>query len=206
MRKVYAKMRAGVLPLNDPTAPPAHWTTNEQSLARYLAARRAHKEAAQHGKGKRVGPVADRLAPPASFLHRGDKDLRDVYANVWQNYFLAVMGRRRNAHASRTFERAVLIGQFTGVVIVGLLVAQAFGVWSPARAREERLIVAHLADHHGWHEIEKWHPPMTDHQGHRIVRVEYRYRDGDSKRIVHTDRTFVVRHDEVAERAPDEGG
>jgi hypothetical protein len=206
IRKVYAKMQAGALPLNDPNAAPAHWTTNEQALARYLAARRAHQEAAQHGKGKRVSPDAGTSARPASFIHRGDKDLRDAYANVWQDYFRAVMGRRRSARSSRAFERAVLVGQFTGVVIIGLLVAQAFGVWSPARPREERLIVAHLADHHGWHEIEKWHPFMTDAEGHQLVRVEYRYRDGDTKRVVHTDRTFVVQDDQVTERPPDDEG
>jgi hypothetical protein len=206
MRKVYAKMQSGLLPLSDPDAPPSHWTTSEQALARYLAARRAHQEAAHHSKGKRVRPAADSAAPPASFIHRGDKDLREAYANVWQDYFLAVMGRRRSARASRAFERAVMAGQFTGAAIVGLLVAQAFGVWSPSRAPEERLVVTHLADHHGWYQVEKWHPLTTDDDGHPMVRVEYRYRDGDTKRIVHTDRTFVVRHDGVAERPPDEGG
>lgn len=206
MRKVYAKMQTGVLLLNDPHAPPAHWTTSEQALARYLAARRAHKEAAQHSKGKRVTPVTDRAVPPTSFIHRGDKDLRDAYANVWQDYFLAVMGRRRNVQATRAFERAVMAGQFVGVVLIGLLLARACGAWSAVRPPEERLVVIHLADHHGWYEVEKWHPVASDGQGHRVVRVEYRYRDGDTKRIVHTDRTFVVRDDEVAEQPPDEGG
>ncbi len=206
LRKVYAKMQAGVLPLNDPQAPPARWTTNEQALAKYLAARRASKEAAQHEKGKRVGPLGVVPPTPATFVHRGDKDLRDAYMNVWQDYFQAVMFRRRIPYASRAFTRAVAAGQLSAVLLIGILLAGALGAWTPGRTVEERLVGEHLAGTHGWYQVERWHPPATDDDGRRIVRVEYRYRDGDSHRVVHTDRTFVVTDAGASERSTDEGG
>jgi hypothetical protein len=205
MRKVYAKMESGVLPLNDPGAPPTHWTTNEQALARYLAARRTTKEAAQHVKGKRIGPTAGPSAPPTPFVHCGDKELRDAYSAAWRSYFLAVIGRRHGNSSTRAFERAVVAGQVMIVLVTAILVAQAFGVSASARPIEHEGIAAHLAGIHGWHQIETWHPAETDSQGRRIVRVEYLYRDGDSHRVVHTDRTFLVTGTSVQEFHPGDG-
>lgn len=205
MRKVYAKMKSGVLPLNNPEAPPAHWTTNEQALARYLASRRTTKESAQHEKGKRIGPAAGPPTPPTLFVHRSDKDLRDAYATVWQSYFLAVIGRRQNRYATRNFQRAVIAGQVTAVLVIALLVAQACVTWWYPHPLEQRLIEAHLSTHYRWHHVERWYTPEIDDQGHRVVRVEYRYRDGDSHQTISTDRVFIVTDDEVTEQSIDDG-
>jgi hypothetical protein len=199
MRKVYAKMQSGVLPINDPEAPPARWTTNEGALARYLASRRTTKEAAQHEKGKRIAPTAGPVTATTVFVHRGDKDLRDAYANVWREYFLAVMGRRRSKDASRTFVRAVAAGQAVAVILIGLLVVRALGLASSGMPPEQRSVDDHLTTLHGWHRADRWHSTEIDAEGRPIVRVEYRYRDGDSNRVVHTDRTFLVTGTSVRE-------
>lgn len=207
LRKVLARMQSGALPLTDPAAPPARWTTTEKALATFLAARRASKDAA--GRGTTVG-VASPRASDTTFptdphlLHHKNAMLRGAYRNMWSNYFLAVMIRRRVPHASRAFERAVIAGQLIVVAIIAFMVVEATGAWSPGRPLEQQLINDHLATQHGWHKVDQWHQPETDHEGHRMVRVEYRYRDGDSSRVIHTDRRFVIDSDRVAELSPDE--
>lgn len=209
LRKVLARMQSGALSLNNPEAPPARWTTTEEALAKFLASRRASKDAlgrsvAQGGPSSHAR--ATQAMADAHRLHHKNAMLRGAYRGVWREYFLAVMVRRRVPHASRAFERAVVGGQLLAVAIIGIMVAGALGAWSPARPREERLIADHLAVQHGWHQVAHWHPPLTDEQGRRLVRVEYRYRDGDSGRVIHTDRSFLVGTDGVAEVSLEEGG
>lgn len=208
LRKVLARMQSGALVLNDPAAPPARWTTTEQALAKFLAARRASKDAFRQAGGPSAHPTSEAAATTiadAHLLHHKNAVLRGVYRTVWRDYFLAVMVRRRVPRASKSFERAVIAGQLTAVAIIGMMVAGALGAWSPARPVEERLIGDHLTGQHGWHQVEQWHPRQTNDDGRRVVRVEYRYRDGASSRVVHTDRSFVVGPDGVTEVSSEEG-
>ncbi len=202
LRKVLARMQSGALALTDASAPPARWTTTEQALATFLAARRASKDAVRRGNGA-AGPSASDPVPTtladAHLLHHKNSMLRGAYRNVWSDYFLAVMIRRRVPHASRAFGRAVIAGQLIVVAIIAFMVVEATGAWAPGRPIEQQLVDDHLTTQHDWHQVEQWHPPEKDNEGRQVVRVEYRYRDGDSSRVVSTDRRFTVGTDHVTE-------
>jgi hypothetical protein len=121
-----------------------------------------------------------------------------VYRGIWRDYFLAVMLRRRIAHRSVVFHRAVLAGQ---IVVLLSIVVLAFGLsrsikpTPPERSAIERFLVVQTDSFH----IERWHPSRTSADGTGLlVEVEYRYTK-DSRRVVHTRRTFRVAGDEVSE-------
>lgn len=205
LKKVYTKMKAGAIQLNDPHAPPGRWTTTEESLATFLASRRAMQEAARRGvcrNGKEMtAAMASADAASSRLLTRSDEVLRGVYRNAWHDYFEAVMCRRRHAGQSRAFTRAVIAGQ--GLVVAGIAMAfiVTLGLLAPGKTHEQRSIAAHLASAYPWHTIDQWHAPQVGSDGKRFFRVQYRYREGEQASVVHTDRTYVVTEAGVSELA-----
>lgn len=129
-----------------------------------------------------------------------DHDMRGVYRGIWRDYFLAVMLRKRIAHRSVNFHRAVLAGQ---VVVLLTIVGLVLGVrHSFARTPPERIAInRYLAGQTDTFHIERWHPSQATKPGEGLlVEVEYRYTK-ESKRAIHTRRTFRVVGDEVSEVA-----
>lgn len=194
LRKVYDRMESGALPVVDPQAPRPRWRTDEPTLARFLARRVTARPRGE------TGDMA--AAAPAPGLAR-DVELRRTYRHLWQDYFLAVMLRRRVPDASRRFRRAVIAGQV--LILTTIAAGVGAAVVGAGRGRptaEQRAVGALIATSHGWHQVDRWHPAETDSQGRRLLRVEYRYRDGDSHRVVRSDRTFVVTADRAEEYLP----
>lgn len=193
VRKVYDRMESGALPVVDPQAPRARWKTSEPTLARFLARRATARPRSETG---------DTAAPPPPGLAR-DAELRRTYRHLWQDYFLAVMLRRRVPDASRRFRRAVIAGQVLILATIAAGVSAAVvGAGQGRPTSEQRAVAAWIATSHGWHQIDRWHAAAKDPQGRRLLRVEYRYRDGDSHRVVRSDRTFVVTADRAEEYLP----
>jgi hypothetical protein len=207
LRRIYARLKSGAIELNDPQAPPGRWTTTEASLARFLATRQAKQEAARHGvcvsREERSAISDTNTATSSMLLQRSDTVLRDIYTNAWRDYFAAVMFRRRLSKGSRTFERAVLAGQFMVVVIIAIMTMSAFKVFAPGTPHERRMVAAHLAAKHAWHEVDQWHAAHTDSSGRLLLRVQYRYRDGSIGKVVQTDRTYVVTAEGASELPSD---
>ncbi len=129
-----------------------------------------------------------------------DHDMRGVYRGIWRDYFLAVMLRKRIAHRSVNFHRAVLAGQ-VGILltIVGLVltVRHSFKRTPPERIAIKQYLAVNTDTFH----VERWHPSQPDRSGDGLlVEVEYRYKK-ESNRAIHTRRTFRVLGDEVSEVA-----
>jgi hypothetical protein len=201
LRLVYARMRSGALRLNDPDCPPARWTTNEQALAEFLAANQLGRGIKSKGGGGEPAVAAAKAlqARPNSRRHV-EVEFKSVYRDLWRDYFMAVMLRRRTAHRSRSFQHAVVAGQTT------LLLAMVALLWSTVVSlkvivpAEHRAIAQRLDQEHAWHQIDRWHAPLSEDGGiSQRIRVQYRYRSADSKRVVHTDRLFRVIGTQVEE-------
>src|SRR5690606_35933167 len=123
-----------------------------------------------------------------------------VYHGIWREYFLAVMLRRRGRHQSRTFQRAVLAGQ-VGLLslLLGVFLLTAMHLTRQTLSAEQRAVQSWIADQTDAYAIKRWYPPVPDGAPDTLLlRVEYRYQSG-SKRWVHTNRTFRVTPDSVAE-------
>ncbi len=167
-------------------------TTTASRVSKSVATANAQTRPLPHGRtGK--GHAAQQRAG-------ADHDMRGVYRGIWRDYFLAVMLRKRIAHRSVTFHRAVLAGQ-VGILltIVGLVlgVRHSFN-----RTPAERIAIKqYLAGQTDTFHIERWHPSQPDRSGEGLlVEVEYRYTK-DSTRPIHTRRTFRIVGDEVSEVA-----
>lgn len=201
IQRVYKRMKSGALPVHDYGREPIEWTTTEEALAEFLAAQMLKPR----GESNRIllrGERASASAPSAHRAHEA-KRFRSVYYSMSREYFLAVLLRRRMAHRSAAFRRAVLAGQVTVLaVIVGLSVA-SFRFSLRPRLPEQAAIEGWIDQHTDRHQIVRWHPAEqdTDRDG-VIVEVEYRY-SKDSPRMITTRRVFCVVGDEVQEISTD---
>lgn len=155
----------------------------------------AHRQARPLPHGRTGGHAALLRADAGA-----DHDMRGVYRGIWRDYFLAVMLRKRIAHRSVNFHRAVLAGQ-VGILltIVGLVLTVRH---SFARTPPERIAIKHyIAGQTDTFHIERWHPSQPDSSGDGLlVEVEYCYKK-ESTRAIHTRRTFRVVGDAVSEVA-----
>ncbi len=208
--RVFERMKAGALRVHERGRTPLDWTTTEESLAEFMAnemlKRQSARNRAPSAQRKDLSP-----SPTTAAAHRramvgqharqqvsAANDMRGVYRGIWRDYFLAVMLRRRIAHRSVAFYRAVLAGQ---IVVLLSIVVLAFGLWKsiklapPERQAIVRFLVAQTDSFH----VERWHPSRTTDDGTALlVEVEYRYTK-ESRRAIHTRRTFRVVGDEVSE-------
>lgn len=192
IERVFRLMKSGALAAHDGGANRLRWTTTEAALAECLA-----KNQIRHTR-----TIAQDYASTT-----GDQEfpaaIERVYCNLWREYFLAVMFRRRVRRRAVAFRRAVLAGQ---VLLLLMMIATLVGT-----ARQLAFFTSPPAEHvaiERWIEeqtddfsITRWYPsrPSGDGQG-VIVDVDYRYRK-ESPRWIHTNRSFVVEQESVAERS-----
>jgi hypothetical protein len=204
IRRVYQRMKAGLLRIHEGDGEPTEWTTTEQALAEYLATSmvsRGHKRPQPSPAG--LAPASGRGVRQSTHEVRQTRHLRDVYRGMWRDYFLAVLLRRRAVHRSSTFQRAVVLGQ---VAVLGAFVAfcaatvrVAFQPLAAERAAIERWI----DEHTDRHDVTRWYPTVAAPDGNGVlVEVEYAY-TLDSPRKVHTKRVFRVVGDKVSEQTDD---
>lgn len=203
VHRIYQLMKAGALTVRNFAGPPLKWTTTEAAVADFLAAGQVHRtlghpavEAAKKRAALQATESPTQL--PANYEEESVK-LRGVYQSIWRDYFLAVMLRRRTAHRSRTFQRAVVAGQV--ILLLTMIVTFIGGFrYTFLPAPPEHLAIEHWIElNTDEFHVSKWHPtvPASDGDG-SVVRVEYRYQK-ESQRWIYTDRTFRVCGDEVTE-------
>ncbi|MGD9645790.1 MAG: hypothetical protein AB7U73_08765 [Pirellulales bacterium] len=219
--RVFERMKSGALRVHQRGRNPREWTTTEESLAEFMAnemlkrqraagstARAPRRVEARSVGTAPVRPSTNARAParrpslnPRKPNAAAD-DMRGVYRGIWRDYFMAVMLRKRMAHRSVAFHRAVLAGQ---VAMLLAIVGLAVGTWqslAPTPA-EHQSIKRHLAEATDTFRVERWHPGrVTDDGSALLVEVEYRYTK-ESPRVIHTRRTFRVSGEEVSEVTED---
>jgi hypothetical protein len=198
IRRVYERMKAGVLEVHRASGEPATWTTTEQSLADYLAARMVRRRPASAAARPREPGAAGSSHPRAKELREATR-LRRVYRGMWREYFLAVLLRRRVAGRSVAFRRAVIAGQAAILAcLLGVCAATVRFTFEPI-ARERAAIERWIEANTDRYKVTCWHPSRAAPEGDAVlVEVEYQYASG-SPRTIHTRRTFRVVGDEVRE-------
>lgn len=201
LRRVYQRMKSGVLKVHDYGGEPMRWTTTEQSLAEYLATSmvQTRKPPPRAGRTQQAGTLAGGQGSPSTSQRRQARRLRDVYRGMWRDYFLAVLLRRRAVHRSAAFRRAVVAGQ--AAILLGLVALCAATVrFAIAPVVAEHAAIDRFIDAQSdRHEITRWHPTLSAPDGDGLlVEVEYEYASG-SPRTIHTRRTFRVVGDQVSE-------
>lgn len=158
-------------------SPGSHSTTTDQAVAAFMAR----------------AAVARHSAHPAN----ENDQLSGFYLQLFQDYFLAVVARRKVGHRSGLFQRAVLIGQVVGLLLmaasVGWIIVQALHPELPERAAVRRWVQQHYGSvtFHQWFATDS--PDEVD--GMR-VRVQFSYRS-PSRRFIRTDRAFLVQGNDV---------
>ena len=220
--RVCRLMRTGALRPRERAGPAMHWTTTPTALAEFLAASAVQRtttqqpEAREQAEPAQMAEEADGIDDPPSPAPSPDTasgrapannwdDPSGVYREIWRDYFLAMLLRRRTDRHGAAFQRAVVIGQ--GMVLfalVSVLVATVFGISSLcAPAGNEavlRLIDASTDDY----SITRWHAAAPHPAGEgELIRVEYRYRK-ESNRWIQTERTFHVTGNSAVEVGLDE--
>jgi hypothetical protein len=168
------------------------WVISTDQVAEYLA-KRAMLTRTRYAQDR--ASVAGKATIRTVSVARGSSELCDVYHNIFKDYFLAVMLRRKVDRASRTFGRLVLMGQIL------LLLALMFGTVAAMRATfltphppERQAVEAWIARQTSKYTIERWFPtetPDDDDEDFVSVRVQYRYFTSGGKSI-DSDRTFRV--------------
>ncbi len=198
--RVFKLMKCGVLPARDGGPDPMKWSTTESALAEFMAQRQLQRSAAKPGSQPTLSNDKDG-GPSRSRQRDKSGPLQQVYRDIWRDYFLAVILRRRTADRSPGFQRAVLAGQtlllllLIGTVMVSLRQINSLTPLPMEHQAVERWIEAHTDDF----AIERWidNRPAADGEG-RIVCVKYRYRKS-SRRWIQTERTFRVVGETVVE-------
>lgn len=127
-------------------------------------------------------------------------ELEGVYQETLKNFFLAVVFQRRLKGTSRTFQRAVLIGQIVSLCLIAALVffsaRTAFPPLSPERAAVHEWLEANARKPR----INRWHPPQIGDDGQTRMRVEYHY-VAESGKGIDTDRVFIIADGQVVGEA-----
>lgn len=204
--RVYERMKAGLIRVQDRAATPRDWTTTEQDLADYVAAEMMKRHSnvqvaatSQPGGGPAARRTASKTLVAPQAAARDAKNLKQVYHNIWRDAFLAVLLRRRMAHRSAAFHRGVFAAQV--VLLLALLTTAAALV----RVTTERTVPEHAAiarwieANTDFYEVQRYFPSQPSHDGTGvIIEVEYRYTK-DSRRVITTRRTLLVVGEEVRE-------
>jgi hypothetical protein len=203
VHRVYELMKVGAIRVRDCGGSPLRWTTTEGALADFLTSQREARMKVQRSSQRLRKPNAGLGDEhPLAALHEDDEEsdkLRGVYRNIWRDYFLAVMLRRRVGHRTHLFARWVVVGQ---VVVLLTLIGTFAGVvrltWNPKPA-EHAAIECWIAENTDDFGVTRWFPfeEVADVAG-TVVRVQYRYQK-ESRRWIHTDRRFQVLGDTVTE-------
>ena len=187
------------------------WTT-AAAVAAYLADRSYGHHDTGRGRAAAasgfvtVGRVVSDAGARRPGVVRSNDTLVTLYREFLQDYFLAVLRRRKQHDRSKLFARAVVAGQVICLlVLLGVFVLGVHGIQALRKPPEHAAIEHWIADTTGDFAVLRWDPTGLSEEGDGVlVRVEYQYYSPSRKRIV-TQRTFEVRGDEVTPLALDEG-
>lgn len=195
--RVYELMTSGVLPSRDGGSSPLKWTTTEAALAEFLANHQMRRATVQRGDGS---DGEGHHARPTTAQDDRAARLQGVYRNIWRDYFLAVLMRRRMAHRTVAFHRAVIAGQtLLLLLLVGAVAGSGWQIAARSISAERRAVKRWIAQNTDDFRIDQWRASEPYEEGDGLlVGVEYRYRK-TSRRWIHTDRTFIVAGDAVTE-------
>lgn len=206
-------MRSGHLQAQKLAGPPATWSTTALALAEYMASSTVHRSSMQRLKSadRDILPSSEsandgaeeQSALESASRGRSEKQwghLAGIYREIWRDYFFAMLLRRQAQQRGAAFQRAVLIGQISLLVlIVALFVVAGLGVRSFRTPAGHAAILRHIDKSSDEFSVMRWHKPVPAPAGAgELFRVEYRYRKG-SNRWIHTDRTFLLKGEMAVE-------
>ncbi len=180
------------------------WMTTSRSVAEYMA----HQAYPGHlqGEGESAAGQAQQAIARAqampSHAARHAAQLEATYQELLTDYFLAIVGRRRRRNASQRFQRAVVAGQVTLLLLIVASCLSIVNAFNPAPP-EHRAIERYIAAQSDYYRIIQWHPMRPHPEEGAIVRVEYHYQNERGKGV-DTDRTFWVDSGQVQHYDPDE--
>ncbi len=167
------------------------WTTTD-AVADFLAAANLRRETERNRRAAASGQPLPRDGSPSQ------RDYRSAYREVLKEYFLAVIRRRDRRQYSRSFQRAVLVGQIA--LLIGMVAVGALVFYTVRKAPDPHELAAvrqWLEQNTDRHQIVQWYlpEPASDGQG-LSIRVVYEYAKVSPKTI-RTDRIFVIEGGQV---------
>lgn len=112
---------------------------------------------------------------------------------------MSVFLRRKAAHHSATFQRAVLAGQvLVFLLLVGAMIGGINLTMEPVPP-ERAVVESWLEENTEYYAVEQWFPAEPAPNGNgKVLRVKYSYRKSNT-RPIHTDRRFLVEGDSARE-------
>jgi hypothetical protein len=165
------------------------WTTAD-AVAEYLAVANLHQGAERSRRAAASGQPRNRSPSQRAY--------RSAYRQVLKEYFLAVIRRRDRRRYSRSFQRAVLVGQLA--LLIGMVAAAGLIVCTVPKVPEpQELAVVRqwLEQNTDRHQIVRWHPPQPAAEGPGVsIRVVYEYAKVSPKTI-RTDRIFLIQEGRI---------
>jgi hypothetical protein len=158
--------------------------TTMDDVAAYMA-----KATLDHRASAGAGRAPTALKKETAATHQ--EPLDRVYRETLKDYFLALIFRRKNSRASKSFQRAVLAGQFAILVmLIGAVLFTARTAFPPL-APERAAVVHWLRENNQQFRIIQWHPAVRGEDGKMRMRVEYHYVT-DRRKGIDTDRIFTI--------------
>jgi len=209
--RVCRLLRAGALRPKQRAGSPLEWTTTPAALADFMASSVVQRAQRSEPLDRSLlahsedVPIQPEGMPCSGAAANDWPELSGVYREIWRDYFLAMLLRRRTDRYGTTFKRAVVLGQAVALLAIVSLFVTALTGMRALYVPSERAAILHMIDKTtDEFAVTQWHTAVPAPQGDaELIRVEYRYRNG-SKRWIHTDRTFLVTEDTVFELESDE--
>ncbi|MGE0606463.1 MAG: hypothetical protein AB7O62_04990 [Pirellulales bacterium] len=131
-----------------------------------------------------------------------EEDLKGVYRDLFRDYFMAVVSRRRITGRSPMFQHAVLIGQVATILFAAAALWWIYRHSIVPIPPEQKIVRAAIEEQYGSVKFHEWFPtvPAANQQGEQ-VRVQFTY-FSSSRKAIRTVRTYQV----VAGQAQDVTG
>jgi hypothetical protein len=206
-------MRTGVLRPKECAGSPGNWTTTPSALAEFLAQSAVQRTEALSRAAKTSSEDVENPGEDASqsevrvaaTIANNWGELSGVYREIWRDYFLAMLLRRRTVRHGAKFQRAVVIGQAVALIaIVSMFVTAVLGMSALRAPAGNKAILRQIDAATDDYSITRWHAAVPHPVGEgELVSVEYRYRK-QSNRWIHTQRTFHVTGETAVEVGLDE--
>lgn len=205
--RVCRLMRTGALRSKERAGSPLDWTTTPSALADFLALSAVQRSEAA---ARTALALSEDVANPSEAGLQTEMatgtaannwgELSDVYREIWRDYFLVMLLRRRIVRRGAKFQRAVVTGQaILLIAMVSVLVTALFGMRALRAPAGNKAILRQIDASTDDYSVTRWHPAVPHPAGEgELIRVEYRYRK-DSNRWIHTQRTFHVTGNGVVE-------
>ncbi len=160
------------------------WTTTSAAVAAYMAQASYRRQLATRGSKSTIR----------------EADLGHCYRSLLQDYFQAVVFRRRaqsRRYNNGWFRGSVVAGQAVLVAFVFTITVFSIGWFSPGPSAEQVAIECWISQRADRYQITRWHEACDTGQDRtKAIRVEYRY-SHNNRHGVHTDRTFLICDNEV---------